>query len=92
MTWRERRETTKNEFETWCKDYPRKLESRLVTIGDPPIKHVVDNSLDDTDWSPATVVAAIEMGWLGPNGEVDYSGSAMYWKYFVCESALSPNS
>ena len=71
---------TREKFDKFIEDYPRELETNVVTIGEPPLITYNDFTLGSY---PNSVVAKIMAEWMGPNGEIDNSKHNPYWEYKI---------
>ena len=78
----EYRKVSIKEFQEFIDQYPNKLETDVCGICEPPIQSYNDFS-DGKVW-PESIVAKVSLGWLGPNGELDFN-TAQFYKYYIKE-------
>ncbi len=74
-------EVSKDELVKFVREWPNKLDYDVATICEPPLGNYNDFS-DGKEW-PESMVAKIEMDWLGPNKEIDRTGHKRFWKYYI---------
>lgn len=72
---------TMEEFQSFIRSYPNKLERDVCAIGQPPVETYNDFTTGKV-W-PESVVAKIVREWTGANGEMDENNPGAYWEYYI---------
>lgn len=83
------KKVSKEEFDNFVKNYPnsKKLNWDVFRACEPPMGSFNDFS-DGKVW-PESMVAKVFMDWMGPDGEIDESGSRKFWTYWILEDGES---
>lgn len=68
-------------FKEFINNYSKLLESNLSRIPEPNI--IFYNDFSDGKKFPESVVAKIDLDWMGPNGEVDMVEHGKFYEYYI---------
>lgn len=75
------KQVSREEYLTFLKNYPNKLDFNCVTIGEPPVGCYHDFSISEDD--DESEVAREVRNWLTPEGEIATGAPNPYWKYYI---------
>lgn len=78
------KQVSREEYLTFVKNYPNKLDFNCVTICEPPMGRYHDFSISKD--LRESVVAREVRNWLTPSGKVVHESPNPYWEYYIKEN------